>query len=418
MAKTNFYAVLAAEIERIDQAKTAKRNEKVIEGFSDDPAPQAIIGGKQYLVFNSNDYLGLRFHPKLREAERRATEKYGVGPGAVRFISGTLEVYRELEKAISQFHGREEAMVFSSAFAANLAVIFCLIKGQSKDSLVGGETLVISDELNHRSIIDGIRLANLAAEQKQIFKHLQVADLRRVLAENQGKFKRVVVITDGIFSMLGEQAEVKQLREATEAFDKKYAEGVLLIVDDSHGIAAYGQTGRGCEEATGGRADVLIATFGKGFGVDGGYVVADKVIIDYLRESAATYIYSNSVSPGGAGAALSAVQLVDGNEGRRLLEKSRNNVRQFKQMMQARGFKFAAESSHPIQPLLIGDTQKTQELTQKLFAEGILATKISYPVVPAGRDEIRVQISAAHTKKDLEYFVDKCSRAAKDLGVI
>lgn len=291
MAKQNFYAILQKELDRIEAANTTKREEKIIEGFTKDPSPRAIIDKKEYLVCNSNDYLGLRFNEALREGEKEASDTYGTGPGAVRFISGTLAVYKQLEEALASFHGREAGMIFSSAFATNLAVIFCLIKGQSKDSVVRGETLVISDSLNHRSIIDGIRVAGLSKEQKAIYQHLDYNDLSRVLEENKGKFKRVLVITDGVFSMLGENADLQQLKKVTERFDREYEEGVLLIVDDSHGVGAFGETGRGDEEVSGAKADVLISTLGKAFGADGGYVVADKIIIDYLRESAATYIH-------------------------------------------------------------------------------------------------------------------------------
>jgi len=248
--KDTFIKVLQAELDRIDQAKTSKRQEKIITGFTADH--KAIINGKEYLIFNANDYLGLRFDEEVKKAEKEAAETYGTGPGAVRFISGTYQVYKDLEEALAKFHGRDDAMIFSSAFAANMAVIFCLIKGQSKDSLVSGETIVISDALNHRSIIDGIRVAGLSKEQKAIYKHLNYGDLNRVLTENKGKFKRALVISDGIFSMLGEAADVKTLKEIVDKHMGDYEEGVILLIDDSHGIGAYGATGRGVEEKTGG----------------------------------------------------------------------------------------------------------------------------------------------------------------------
>jgi len=418
MSKANLYDLLSREVARVDAAQTAKRNEKIIEGFTNDPAPRAELGGKTYRIFNSNDYLGLRFNSELRAGEEAASKKYGTGPGAVRFISGTLKVHRDLEKAVAKFHGREEAMVFSSAFATNMAVIFCMIKGQSADSLVSDNVLVISDELNHRSIIDGIRVSGLPKEQREIFKHMQAADLARVLEAHKGQHKRVVVVTDGVFSMLGEYQNLREIRKVIDQYDSVYEEGAVLIVDDAHGIGAFGATGRGCEEVSGGRADLLVGTFGKALGSDGGYVVGDKILIDYLRESAATYIYSNSISPGTAGAALAAVELIDKPAGKKLLKQSQENVKTFQKMMQKLGFKFAAESVHPIQPLLIGDTTKTKQLKEKLFTQGILVTNINYPVVPKGRDEIRVQISAAHTQKDLEYFVDACAKVGRELGLI
>jgi len=418
MGKGQFKELLKKEIQRIDDAKTDKRYEKVIEGFTNDAAPKAIIKGKKYAVFNSNDYLGLRFHEKVKKAEKQASEKYGSGPGAVRFISGTMKVHRQLEKAIAEFHDREDAVIFSSAFAANMAVLHCLIKGQSRDSLVGKETLVVSDQLNHRSIIDGIRVAGLSRENKAIFQHMDTEDLGRVLEENKGKFKRVVVVTDGIFSMLGEYQDLKEMQLVADEYDSQFEEGIITVVDDSHGVACFGEAGRGCEDACSAKCDILIGTLGKGFGADGGYVTGDRIFMDYFRESAATYIYSNPFSPATAGAALASVKLIDSEEGKELLKKLNNNIAYFKDNMAKQGFRFAVDSVHPIQPVLIGDAAKTKALTDALFEKGILVTNINYPVVPPGRDEIRVQISASHTKQDLDEFIAKCTKAGKEIGII
>jgi|SRR5579872_6778636 len=406
MTRKRFLETLDKELSRIGTAKTAKRFEKVIEGFTKGPSPQALIHGKPYRVFNSNDYLGLRFHPALRAAEHAASDTYGTGPGAVRFISGTLKVHRDLEKAIASFHGRDDAIVFSSAFATNLAVLFCLIKGQAADSVVGGNTLVISDALNHRSIIDGIRVANLPKEQRLVFNHLDLADLDRLLTEKRGAFHRVIVVTDGIFSMLGEAQDIKKMRQVIDAHDSHFQEGVWLVVDDAHGVGAFGKTGRGVEEAFHAKADVLIGTLGKAFGSDGGYAAGDQKVIDYLRESAATYIYSNSISPGTAGAALAVFELMKGHAGEKLLSKLSHNRELFKKLMSQAGCVFAADSAHPIQPVLLGDAAKTAKYKEGLFEQGILVTNINYPVVPKGRDEIRVQISASHTDEDIHAFVE------------
>ena len=407
----NFYKVLKAELKRVDEAKISKRNEKIIEGFTSGSFPKALIKGKKYTIFNSNDYLGLRFARELRKGEEAASKKYGTGPGAVRFISGTFDLYRKLEEKAAKFHQRQAGMVFSSAFAANLAVIACLSKGQSKDSLVSADTLIISDELNHRSIIDGVRVAGLSNEQKLIYKHLDYKSLEQVLKENLGKFKRVLVITDGIFSMLGEYADIAHLEKICRQFDGKFKEGIFLIVDDSHGVGACGESGRGCEELSKGKADLLVGTFGKAFGCDGGYVVGDKILIDYLRESAATYIYSNSISPGVAGAALAALKLVDSQKGKKLLKNLRQNISLFKKLMKTYGFTMAAESVHPIQPILIAEPVQTKALTDELFKRGYLVTNINYPVVPRGKDEIRVQISAAQGGEDVGKFA-KTTREA------
>lgn len=418
MSKTAFYDSLQAEIDRIDSNSIDKRGEKIIERFTSGQNPKAVIDGQEYAIFNSNDYLGLRHHPDVKKAEHEASLRYGAGPGAVRFISGSLKVHRDLEQALAKFHGRDDAMIVSSAFATNLATIFSLSKGQSRDSLVNNNVLVVSDELNHRSIIDGIRLANLPREQRAIFKHMDADSLAEVLEKGVGTFDRVVVVTDGVFSMLGEYQDLAAMNEVIAKFDDQYPEGVLLIVDDCHGIAAFGETGRGTEEMTGAQADVLVGTLGKGFGADGGYVVADQVVIDYLRESAATYIYSNNISPATAGAALKSVQLVDSPAGKKMMDQSRINIAQLKKMMTEAGFSFAVDSDHPIQPVLIGDPAKTKALAAGLFEKGYLVTNINFPVVPTGADEIRVQISAAQSAEDIEEFVQAFTQVGQDVGVI
>jgi glycine C-acetyltransferase len=418
MSKQDFYQQLQSEIDRIDEAHTTKRKETIIEGFKLEPSPRALINGKSYLVFNSNDYLGLRHHPKLIAAEHQASEQYGTGPGAVRFISGALKVHRDLEKVLAKFHNQDDAIIFSSAFATNLAVLFALLKGQSKDSLVDNDVVVVSDELNHRSIIDGIRLANLPREQKAIFKHMNADHLREVLAEHADKRKRALVVTDGVFSMLGEYQNLAEIKKVIDDFDDQYELGVTLVVDDAHGVGAFGKTGRGTEEMSGAQADVLVGTMGKAFGADGGYATGPQVVIDYLRESAATYIYSNNISPGTAAAALTAVSLLDTKEGKQILANLEKNIIYFKKQMTDLGYQFAVDSDHPIQAVLIGDTKKTKLLREEFYGQGILVTNINYPVVPQGKDEIRVQLSAVHSRKDIDQFLQSAKDAGEKLGLI
>ncbi len=405
MSHQDYLNLLKAEVDRIDQAGSSKRQEKIILGFTDENPPRAVIDDRKYYVFNSNDYLGLKYNADLKEAEHEASKKYGAGPGAVRFISGSLKVHRDLEQAVARFHGRDDAILYSSAFAANLGTIFPLIVGQAKTSLVRDNVLVISDELNHRSIIDSIRLANLAKENRAIFKHLDLDHLETILKEAASKYDRAVVITDGVFSMLGELQDLKRLHALKEKYDQEFKHGILTIVDDAHGVGAIGETGRGTEEDAGERADVLIGTFGKAFGSDGGYVAAGQTVIDYLRESSATYIYSNPIPPSTAGAALAALELMDTDEGRELTGKLADNIRYFKEKAKAAHIPFAADSRHPVQPVLIGDTLKTKQLVGELFTEGFLTTAISYPVVPPGRDEIRVQINAVHTPESIDLLI-------------
>ena len=408
MSKENFKNILKEELKRVDELGISKRNEIIIEDFSFEEAyaPKAIINGKKYSIFNSNDYLGLRLNKKVIEAEHNASNKYGSGPGAVRFISGSMLIHKELENEVAKFHDREDCIIFSSAFATNFGVLHSLIKGQSRDSLINKDTLVISDELNHRSIIDGIRVAGLSKENKAIFKHQDINDLKNVLETNKGKFKRVLVITDGIFSMLGNYQDLSKINEVINEYENEFEEGIFLIVDDAHGVGAFGKCGKGVEEYCNSKSDILIGTFGKGFGVDGGYVVGDKIFIDYLRESAATYIYSNPISPGTAGAALKSIQLVNSDEGKQLLKQLNDNISYFKEKIKNSKFELASQSMHAIQPILIGDPIKTRKIVDELYDKGILVTNISYPIVPKGKDEIRIQLNALHTKKDIDEFFE------------
>lgn len=402
--KFNFLKILQNELDRVDQAKVSKRNEFIIDEVLN--ATQVWSNGEKFDIFNSNDYLGLRVDKKLILAEEKAARRYGVGPGAVRFISGSCKVYSELEKKVAQFHNKEAGMVFSSAFAANLGVIFSLIKGQSKDSLVNDRVLVVSDELNHRSIIDAIRLANLDKSQKAIFKHKDKNSLKEILEKSKNDFDRVLVITDGIFSMLGEVQDLAGLKDVINQHQDDYKNGVFLIVDDAHGVGAFGKTGRGSEQECGVQADLLLGTFGKAFGCDGGYVVGNQTIIDYLRESAATYIYSNCMAPTTAQSAWESLDLMMSERGKKLLEKLGNNLAYFKNKIKKTKFSLAVESNHPIQAILIGNPIEAKKIVNLLKDNKILATNINYPVVPKGKDEIRVQISAQHTKEQIDKFID------------
>ena len=410
MGQSNFFKLVNQELARIDKSGSTKREEKIIESFTVEKPPRAVIKNKKYFIFNANDYLSFKYRLELKDEEHKASLKFGTGPGAVRFISGSLKVHRDLEKQTAKFHGRADAIVYSSAFAANQGVVFPLIAPQAKTSLVQDRVLVISDELNHRSIIDAIRLANLPKDQRAIFKHMDFSHLETLLKDAVGKFDRVVVVSDGVFSMIGELQNLKKLDGLKQKYDTKFKNGVMTVVDDAHGVGAVGGTGRGVEEVYKAKADVLIATYGKAFGADGGYVVSNQTIIDYLRESSATYIYSNSISPGTAGAALAAIELLSSSKGKQILSTLHENIAYFKQEAKKANIPFAAESIHPVQPVLIGDTLRTKKIVAKLFGMGFLTTAISYPVVPLGRDEIRVQINANHNKKSILLLVNALKR--------
>ncbi len=347
-------------------------------------------GERAFIRMNSNSYLGLSLVPAVVRAEEEATAHWGAGPGAVRFISGTYAPHVELEQRLAAFHGREAAMIFSSAYATVLSTIV---------PLTDERTVLISDELNHNCIINAMRLARPA--HKAVYPHNDVSGLERALEEATGKGERAIVVTDGIFSMRGDHAPLAEIADVCRRFDERFAENVVLVVDDSHGVGAFGQTGRGTEEYTGARCDVLVGTLGKAFGVNGGYVTSDAQVIRYLRETSPMYIYSNPITVGEAAAAQQALALVDSAEGRERLERLRSLTRRFEQGLLDAGFE-TIPGEHPVVPLMVRDTARTRALIRHLRASGVLATGLTYPVIPRGDEEIRFQVNADHTVADID----------------
>jgi len=400
MALDKLNTLFAARLEQLDRAGIQKRNERIVTGRQPPRngfGPRYFLQGCQgraFLRMNTNAYLGLNFHLRVIEAEEKAARRFGTGPGAVRFISGTFEPHIELEERLAAFHGREAAMVFSAAYAAVMGVL---------PQLVTPETLVVSDALNHNSLINALRLAEPAA--RGIYPHLDTTGLERLLEEHLGKVKRALVVSDGVFSMRGDFAPLDEISEVCRRYQDRYEEGVVTVMDDSHGVGAFGASGRGTEERTAARADILIATLGKALGVNGGYVAAEKTVIDYLRETAPFYIYSNPITPSEAAAALEALKILDSGEGTGLLLKTRELAAALRKGLGERGYETLA-GEHPIVPLLIRDTTETRKRVMRLFDRDIIATGLSYPVVPKGEEEIRFQISAEHTERDLCYLLD------------
>ncbi|HIP39049.1 MAG TPA: aminotransferase class I/II-fold pyridoxal phosphate-dependent enzyme [Desulfocapsa sulfexigens] len=378
---------------------TLKGRETVICGIKpggEGRGPRVYLEGqgeKQFLLMNSNSYLDLSHNRDVITAEEAAAEKFGTGPGAVRFISGTCKVHVELEKRLAAFHRRQAAMLFSSAYGTVLAVL---------PSLIHPETIVISDALNHNSIINAVRLSRPAA--KHIYAHLDMEDLERKIQQSIDFGKRVIVVSDGIFSMRGDYAPLDELVVICKRYEKNFEEGILSIVDDSHGVGAFGKTGRGTEEYTETRVDLLIATLGKAMGVNGGYVTGSSTIIDFLRETAPFYIYSNPITPAEAAAAGKSLEIIDSSEGIALLEKLRTLTELLEKGLVDLGLEVIG-GEHPIVPLLIRDTDKTARLVEYLFQNSILATGLKYPVVPRGDEEIRFQVSAGQTPKDIEFVL-------------
>jgi len=383
---------------------TLKGEEKVITGIiaaKDGFGPRYLLAGQgenEFLRMNSNSYLGLSLNNDVIQAEEEACRKFGTGPGAVRFINGTYKPHVELEKRLAHFHGRETAMVFSSAYSTVIGML---------PQFITEETLVVSDELNHNCIINAIRLSKPA--KKAIYRHLDIKDLERILKENTGQAKRVVVVTDGIFSMRGDCAPLDKIVAICRKYESVYEEGILTVVDDSHGVGAFGKTGRGVEEYTNTKADILVATLGKALGVNGGYVVSNRTVINYLRETAPFYIYSNPITPPEAAAALKSLEILDSPEGIKLLERLKKLIANLREGLNQLGYE-TLPGEHPIVPLMVRDTKKTFQIVKYLFDNGILVTGLNYPVVPKGDEEIRFQVSASHTEKDIDYLIDVLKR--------
>ncbi len=405
MPNDRFHQALSAELGTLRERGSLKGAESVINRVlpaQGDRGPRYLLegeGDKPFLKMNSNNYLGMSLRREVIEAEEHTAAEFGAGPGAVRFISGSYRQHVELEARLAAFHGREAAMIFSSAYATTLGVLV---------PLINAETIVISDELNHNCIINAMKLAR--PKDKQVYRHLDYAELEAKLAAGAGQARRAIVVTDGIFSMRGDHGDLPRILEIAERFDKDYPENVVVVVDDSHGVGAFGVTGRGTEEFTGSRpVDILIGTLGKAFGVNGGYVTGSRVLTEYLRETAPLYIYSNPITPGEAAAATKALEILESDEGRRLLTHLREMTKRFKDGIVALGYE-TLPGEHPVVPLMVRDTPKTNALVKHLREAGILATGLKFPVVPRGDEEIRFQISADHTPAD----VDQTLAALKD----
>ena len=388
---------LLAELDGLAESGTLKGQETVIAAVippSAERGPRYLLAGegeRPFLRMNSNGYLGMSLRAEIVEAEEAATRAYGAGPGAVRFISGTWVPHVALEQRLSTFHGRQAAMVFSSAYATVMGIL---------PPLITPDTAVISDELNHNCIINAVRLAR--PRERHVYRHLDMDDLARCLDEAARNCRRAIIVSDGVFSMRGDHAPLGAITDLASRSDAAFAENVVVVVDDSHGVGAFGATGRGTEEYAGGEpADLLVATLGKAFGVNGGYVVAGRTIVDYLREKAPFYVYSNPITPGEAAAAAKALEIVDSPQGLAFLEHLRAMTARLRNGLIGLGFE-TIPGDHPIVPVMVRDTAQTSALVEHLRGHGILATGIGYPVVPRGEEEIRFQISADHTAADVD----------------
>jgi glycine C-acetyltransferase len=408
MSSDRLDQTLAAELDELRESGTDKGQESVVTEVLPPRSglgPRYRLAGsdREFLRMNSNSYLGLSRHPAVIDAEESATRQFGAGPGAVRFISGTYQPHISLETRLAAFHGRESAMVYSSAYATVMSTL---------GSLITEATVVLSDELNHNCIINAIRMSRPAA--RSVYPHLDMAGLDSELSGAAELGNRVLIVTDGVFSMRGDYADLSAINEVAARYDGAFPENVVVVVDDSHGVGAFGATGRGTEEVTGGQADVVVGTLGKAFGVNGGYVVGSATVTTYLRERGPMYIYSNPITPGEAAAAEMSVSILESPEGAELLSHLKAMTRKFETGLTDIGFETIL-GPHPVVPLMVRDTHKTAALVTHLFDNGVLATGLNFPVVPKGDEEIRFQVNADHTESDIDYALDVLGDFGKGL---
>ena len=397
MSLAKLDAALTADLAALEQDGRAKAPERIIVSYLPPDAgrgPRYRLRGsdRDYIRMNSNSYLSLSQHPAVLEAADAASHAFGAGPGAVRFIDGTFAPHAELETRIARFVGRPAARSFNSAYTTMLGLGI---------TLSGPDTYWIGDALNHNCIIRAMRIANVPSAQRAIFRHNDVADLDHHLSQVPDGTGRVLVIFDGIFSMRGDHAPLPDIAAVVARHEARFRDGIVTIMDDSHGIAAYGPTGRGTEEHTGGRADIFIGTFGKAFGVNGGFVAGSETLIEAVRQKADTYIYTNPLGAADCAAAIAAVDVADSGEGRERLAHLKARTDQFRAGLADLGFESIA-GPHPVVPLMVRDTDRTRQMVRGLFERGILAVGLAFPVVPRGDDTIRFQINAAHTAADID----------------
>lgn len=372
------------------------KEHRVISGRQ---GPEVQVNGKSALNFCANNYLGLAGREELVTYAKQALDQYGYGLSSVRFICGTQTIHTELEQKIAKFLHKEDAIIFTSCWDANEAVFATLLTDADA---------VISDELNHASLIDGIRLCKA---ERRVFKHRDLVDLEKQLQETQEKRLRCVV-TDGVFSMDGHIAPLKEICDLVEKYN------AFLVVDDSHATGFMGETGRGAVEACGvlDRVDLITTTFGKALGgANGGCIAGSKTVVDLFHQRARTTLFTNSLPPVVAATTMFVLDFID--EHPELREKLWENTLYFRAQMAAAGFTIP-EDVHPIVPVMIGDGKVASDMAKEMLSDGIYVIGFSYPVVPMGKARIRVQISAAHSQEQIDQLVSAFSKVGKKYGLL
>jgi glycine C-acetyltransferase len=391
----SFRKRLGAELDEIRAAGLFKE-ERVLEG----PQGAAVrVKRGEVLNFCANNYLGLANHPDLVRAAQAGLERWGFGLSSVRFICGTQAIHKELERAVSAYLGTEDAILYTSCFDAN---------GGLFETLLGPEDAIISDALNHASIIDGVRLCKA---QRHRYAHGDMAELERLLRETRGARGRLIA-TDGVFSMDGSVADLKAVCDLADEYD------ALVMVDDSHATGFFGPTGRGTPEHCGvaGRVDVITSTLGKALGgASGGFTTGRREIVELLRQRSRPYLFSNTVAPAIVCASLACLEML--SQTTALRDKLERNTARFRAAMTAAGFRLKP-GVHPIVPIMIGDARLAQEAAAAMLDEGVYVIGFSYPVVPKGEARIRVQLSAAHEPEHVDRAVDAFTRVGRRLGLV
>jgi len=358
-----------------------------------------VVDGNRVLNFCSNNYLGLANHPRLVSAAKKAMDEYGLGPGAVRTIAGTMELHLELERRIAKFKRVEDAITFQSGFTANTGTI---------PALVGKEDMIFSDALNHASIIDGCRLSGAAIKR---YDHADPASLESVVIENKGSYRRGLIVTDGVFSMDGDYPPLDKLTEIADKY------GLILMVDDAHGEGVLGEGGRGIVDhfKLHGKVDIEVGTFSKAFGVMGGVVAGDGKIIEWLRQRGRPFLFSSAVTVPDVAATIASIDLLE--ESTELVDRLWANAAVFKKEMEVLGFD-TGKSMTPITPVMLGSAKLAREFSRRLYEEKVFAMALGYPTVPVGQARIRVMISAAHTDDDIKLALKAFEKVGKELEVI
>jgi len=387
---------LEKELEEIREAGLYKEERIIV---TPQGAAISISTGKEVLNFCSNNYLGLSAHPQVIEAAKKAIDDHGYGMSSVRFICGTQDIHKELERKTAEFLGMEDCILYAAAFDAN---------GGLFEPILSKEDAIISDELNHASIIDGIRLCKAARYR---YKNNDMADLEAKLKEAQGARRRLIA-TDGVFSMDGYIAQLDKICDLAEQYD------AMVMVDDCHSTGFMGKTGRGTHEHCDvmGRIDIITGTYGKALGgASGGFTAARKEIVDMLRQRSRPYLFSNTLAPSIVGASITVLDILSGSTA--LRDKLEYNTKYFREKMNASGFDILP-GEHPIVPIMLYDAKVSQEFANRLLDEGIYVIGFFYPVVPKGKARIRVQMSAAHDKEHLDQAIEAFTKVGKDMGVI